>query len=203
VFENLHGVTLTRPFLIARTECTQATWKRVMEADPSKVKGDDRPVEMVSWEEAQMFCEKMRLSLPTEAQWERACRAGTTTRFYHGDDVESLGDYAWFAAEGAPKVAGVEPESMPVGKKAPNAFGLFDMLGNVSEWCADMMNPYPTSAVTDPFTAIDAEHKSPVYRGGSYRRPDVVSRAAFRLSLDADSHDSTIGFRPARTIALD
>jgi len=200
VYENLHQVKLTKAFLIARTECTQATWSKVVGTDPSKNKGPDLPVEMVSWEDAQGFCEKTGLSLPTEAQWERACRAGTSTRFQHGDDIESLSDYAWYATTDIdPKAI----ESRPVGKKSPNAFGVFDMLGNVNEWCADMMSPYPTAAVVDPFTAIDQTHKSPVFRGGSYRRPDVVSRPAFRLSLDADAHDSTIGFRPAKTVSME
>jgi len=200
VYENLHAVTLTKPFLIARTECSQSTWNKVMGTDPSKHKGADLPVEMVSWEDAQSFCEKSGLSLPTEAQWERACRAGTSTRFFHGDDVASLGDYAWFATMDIdPKAI----ESHPVGKKSPNAFGLFDTLGNVNEWCGDMMSPYPTAAVVDPFTTIDPKHKSPVFRGGCYRRPDVVSRPAFRLSLDADAHDSTIGFRPAKTLSTE
>jgi len=200
VFENLHPVTLTKPFLIARTECSQATWNRVMGTDPSKHKGADLPVEMASWDDAQSFCEKTGLALPTEAQWERACRAGASTRFFHGDDVAGLADYAWYAT---PDIDPKAIESHPVGKKSPNAFGLFDMLGNVNEWCGDMMSPYPTAAVVDPFTAIDPTHKSPVFRGGSYRRPDVVNRAAFRLSLDADAHDSTIGFRPAKTVSME
>jgi formylglycine-generating enzyme required for sulfatase activity len=200
VYENLHAVTLTKPYLIARTEVSQATWNKVMGTDPSKHKGADLPVEMVSWEDAQSFCEKTGLALPTEAQWERACRAGTSARFFHGDDVASLGDYAWYATMDIdPKAI----ESHPVGKKSPNAFGLFDMLGNVSEWCGDMMSPYPTAAVVDPFTTIDPKHKSPVFRGGSFRRPDVVSRPAFRLSQDADAHDSTIGFRPAKTLSME
>jgi len=200
VFENLHAVTLTKPFLLARTECSQATWNRVMGTDPSKTKVPEHPVEMVSWEDAQNFCEKTGLSLPTEAQWERACRAGTITRFFHGDDVAGLADVAWYATRD------IDPKdivSHPVAGKSPNAFGLYDMLGNVNEWCADMMSPYPTAAVTDPFTPIDQTHKSPVFRGGSFRRLETASRAAFRLSLDADAHDSTIGFRTAKTLSLE
>jgi len=200
VFENLHTVTLTKPYLIARTECTQDAWRRVTGGDPSKIKGDDRPVESVSWEDAQTFCEKAGLSLPTEAQWERACRAGSSTCWFHGDGAGQLCDFAVFASAGADPRA---LETSPVAKKQPNAFGLYDTLGNVNEWCGDMMSPYPTAPATDPFTAIDATHKSPVFRGGSFRRGDVASRPAFRLSSDATKADATIGFRPAKTLSLD
>ncbi len=209
VFENLHSVTLTKPFLLARTECTQAAWSRVMATDPSKFKGADRPVESVSWEDANSFCEAAGLQLPTEAQWERACRAGTSARFFHGDDVESLEEYAWFAPApvelpgGAKNTADAPQETHPVGQKKPNAFGLLDMLGNVHEWCADMMSPYPTAAVKDPFQPIDGSHVDPIFRGGCWRLRDVASRSAYRLSLSAKSRDATIGFRPAKTVSLE
>jgi formylglycine-generating enzyme required for sulfatase activity len=209
VFENLHTVTLSKPYLVARTECTQSAWSRVIGTDPSKFKGAELPVETVSWEEATSFCEASGLSLPSEAQWERACRAGTSGRFYHGDDVETLDEYAWFAASpdelpgGARTGADGPQQTHPVGQKKPNAFGLFDMLGNVHEWCSDMMGPYPTAAAQDPFQPIDGTHVDPIFRGGCWRLRDVASRPAFRLSLSAKSRDATIGFRPAKTVSLE
>lgn len=130
-----HRVKLS-PFFIGKYQITQAQWKAVMGGNPSYWKGDDLPVEKVSWNDAVKFCEAISKQtgktyrLPTEAEWEYACRAGSTTKYCFGDDEKSLGDYAWYYENSGNK-------THPVGKKKPNAWGLHDMHGNVWEWCQD------------------------------------------------------------------
>lgn len=137
-------VELTRGFWIARTQLTQKVWQELMGNNPSNFKGDDRPVESVSWNDCQDFLRVLNdcypvkdfaFRLPTEAQWEYACRAGTTTAFSCGDDPAQLGDYAWFSENG-------NWETHPVAQKLPNPWGLFDMHGNVWEWCQDFYGDY-------------------------------------------------------------
>ena len=159
-----HAVLLTRPFRISATEVTQAQWQAVMGANRSHFKGDDLPVEKVSWRDAVAFCERLSeleggtYRLPTEAEWEYACRATTTTRF--STITDELGTIAWYAANS-------DEHTHPVGSKRTNAWGLYDMHGNVSEWCSDYYEPqYPTVAVTDP--TGPAEGKYHVMRGGSW-----------------------------------
>jgi formylglycine-generating enzyme required for sulfatase activity len=188
-----HQVTLTHPFLVARTETTQATWKRVMDADPSESKGDDLPVEHVSWTDAGEFCSKTGLSLPTDAQWEFACRAGTTSKYPSGDDAKTLVDFAWIGPDRS-----ASPH--PVGARKPNPFGLFDMAGNVNEWCADMMEPHVAASVVDPFTPADARHGAPVWRGGDWKGHPEFARSAARLCGYVDDRRSSIGFRAAKTV---
>jgi len=129
-----HNVRITKPFYLGVCEVTQEQYERVMAQNPSRFKGDpQRPVGYVSWTGAAEFCRKLSekegvtYRLPTEAEWEYACRAGTTTRYCFGDDEASLGEYAWYGSVGR----------YPVGEKTPNAWGLCDMHGNVWEWCAD------------------------------------------------------------------
>jgi formylglycine-generating enzyme required for sulfatase activity len=142
-----HRVQITKPFEIGKYEVTQAQWQDVMGSNPSTMKGNDRPVETVTKVEAQDFLDRLNARndgyhyrLPTEAEWEYAARAGTSDSY-----AGSLGDVAWYADNS-------EDETHPVGKKKPNAWGLYDMEGNVREWVADLYarNYYANSPVTDP-----------------------------------------------------
>jgi len=180
------AVTLTQPFYIGKYEVTQEQWEKVMGSNPSHFKGAKNPVETVSWDDCQKFLAKLKekdhvhqFALPTEAQWEYACRAGTTT------DPDNLYDYAWSGDTG-----GV---SHPVGQKKPNAWGLYDIHGNVREWCQDWYAPYPEHAQTDP--TGPATGKTRVARGGSfagyYEDVRSVCRRAWR---PAESYDF-IGLR--------
>jgi len=126
----VHEVEITRPFYLGETEVTQAQWKKVMGSNPSHRKGDDLPVENVSWNDAVEFCRKAGYRLPTEAEWEYACRTGSTTRFSFGDADGRLDEYAWYGGNSGGR-------THPVGQKKPNAWGFRDMHGNVWEWCAD------------------------------------------------------------------
>ena len=135
--ETQHKVTLPRGYWMQTTEVTQAQWKAVMGNNPSHWKGDDLPVEKVSWDDAQEFIRKLNqqedeitYSLPTEAQWEYAARAGSSSRFCFGDSDSHLGNYAWFSENSGNK-------THPVGQKTPNSWGLYDMHGSVWEWCRD------------------------------------------------------------------
>ena len=151
-----HRVRITRPYWLGTTVVTQEEYQRVIGSNPSKYQDPKRPAERVSWDDAVEFCRKLSelpaeeaanrvYSLPTEAQWEYACRAGTTTRWYSGDDEAGLLDVAWFI-----KNAG--DTTHPVAEKKPNAWGLYDMYGNVWQWCQDLSRlvPYSNAAADDP-----------------------------------------------------
>jgi formylglycine-generating enzyme required for sulfatase activity len=202
-----HEVTISKPFYMGVYEVTQAQYEAVMGTNPSDFKGATNPVEMVSWNDAAEFCKKLSektrqaVRLPTEAEWEYACRAGTQTTYSFGDDPSTLGDYAWWA-----KNSGETPH--PVGLKKPNAWGLYDMNGNVWEWCADLWGEYPKGPITDPSGPATASG-SRVLRGGSWYdlgTPFLASayfRCAFRLSYaypDPSRRYNYIGFRCARTL---
>ena len=198
--EEQHRVRITKPFYLGALEVTQAQYQQVMGTNPSSFKGTKHPVDSVSWDDAVAFCDKLSAlaeekaagrtyRLPTEAEWEYACRAGTTTRFSFGDDPAGLADFAWIAknASGA---------SCPVGQKRPNAWGLCDMHGNVQEWCADWYGRsfyYRASPVDNP-TGPDAG-SSRVCRGGSWGNAASNCRSAIRLwSQPAEVYDY-LGFR--------
>ena len=197
--ETPHQVTLTRPFYIGVYEVTNAQWQRVMGSVPSNWKDADRPVERVSWDDAVEFCRKLsalpeerqagRLyRLPTEAEWEYACRAGTDTKYSFGDDESKLGDYGWFDGNS-------DEKTHPVGKKKPNACGLFDMHGNVWEWCGDGYGVYASGAVTDPQGPSRASDR--VLRGGGWNITAWLCRSAFRYGYDPSYRFNGLGFRLA------
>ena len=188
----VHTVALT-PFLIARTECTQAAWDRVGGSDERKWRDPKLPIEGVSWDDCATWCSKAGLQLPTEAQWEFACRAGGTSRWSHGDDERRLADLAWTSAN-------ARRRTHPAGAKSPNAFGLLDVHGNVWEFVADWFGSYRSSAVTDPAGPPSGTQR--VARGGRWanlplerRRRHVrgQSRSGVRSPRDESDGRATDG----------
>jgi len=192
-----HEVTISKPFYMGLTEVTQAQYEAVMGRNPSKLNGPTNPVESVTWDDAIAFCRKLSentgkaVRLPTEAEWEYACRAGSKTRFSFGDSESDLGDYAWFESNSGGK-------AHPVGQKKPNPWGLYDMHGNVTEWGADGFGPYSSEASTDPQGAGSGHDR--VARGGSWYLSDPDwFRCAFRQNLTPTFRNSHLGFRCAMT----
>jgi len=192
----IHTVTISDPFLLATTPITQAQYAAVIGNNPSAFKSEDHPVECVSWDDAMRFCEKIsermdyELTLPTEAQWEYACRAGSQTRYYFGDDERNLGDYAWYGENSG-------GETHPVGQKKPNAWGLYDMYGNVWEWCRDNWHGDYKGAPTDGSTWEDAEGRASgrVVRGGSGGSTGRSCQSAYRYYGAPSIRRSGLGFR--------
>ena len=200
----VHKVTITSPFYIGKYEVTQEQWQAVMGNNPSYFKGPKNPVEMVTWNDCQTFMKKLngksteervQFALPTEAQWEYACRAGTTTRYSFGNDKTRLNDYAWHPGNS-------ERRTHPAGQKKSNAWGLHDMHGNVWEWCSDWYDHlyYAKSPPRDPKGPSSGEHH--VLRGGSFARvvilPDDLRRAC-RAAPPVDRY-VMLGFRPAASV---
>ncbi|GIW90010.1 MAG: hypothetical protein KatS3mg109_0442 [Pirellulaceae bacterium] len=196
-----HRVRIYRPFYLAVTEVTQEQYQQVMGTNPSYFQGaPKRPVENVSWNDAVEFCRRLsqkegkEYRLPTEAEWEYACRAGSTTRWSFGNDASELGEYAWYGGNSG-------GTTHPVGQKKPNAWGLYDMHGNVWEWCADWYDEvyYRTSPLDDPKGPDSGRFR--VLRGGSwvYHRPGTF-RCAFRYNGRPDLRYDAGGFRVARTL---
>ena len=179
----VHNVTLTTGFWMAKTEVTQTQWKSVMWNNPSFHEGD-MPVENVSWNDCQQFCQKAGLSLPTEAEWEYACRAGSTGAYGGTGKLENMG---WYDGNSG-------SSTHPAGQKQPNAWGLYDMHGNVNEWCADWYGDYPSGAVTNPKGAASGDYR--VLRGGSFRSLASNCRSSIRR-WDPPGHGyDGYGFRP-------
>jgi formylglycine-generating enzyme required for sulfatase activity len=190
-----HKVTIGKPFYLGQHEVTQAQWEAVMENNPSRVKGQNNPVTNVSWDGVQKFISRLnekeghdRYRLPTEAEWEYAARAGTATAYSFGDDAGSLGRYAWYEDNSGGK-------TQPVGQKQPNAWGLYDMHGNVWEWVQDWVGEwyYSNSPDADPKGPPSGEMR--VFRGGSWFGSAGFSRAAFRYYESPDHSGVNLGFR--------
>lgn len=198
-----HQVNVSN-FFIGMYPVTQAQWRVVaalpqvkleLNPDPLGFKGDSRPVEQVSWYEAVEFCDRMSVKtgrtyrLPSEAEWEYACRAGTTTRYYFGDDETRLDDYAWYRNNSG-------SQTHPVGGKKPNAWGLYDMHGNVWEWCQDGWHGNYQGAPQDGWTWLSGENdSSKIVRGGSWFIDPRHCRSACRNCYDAEDRFNGFGFR--------
>jgi formylglycine-generating enzyme len=195
-----HEVTLTHGYWLADTSVTQALWIAVMGKNPSVFQDDLlQPVENVSWDDCQEFIERINAQvaglaarLPTEAEWERACRGGTQGATWVGElsgeeTSPNLDGIAWYAMDWH------EPQTHPVAQLQANPYGLYDMLGNVWEWCADGMREYSSASVEDPV----GQGTSRVYRGGSWYANARGVRAADRLAYGRGSRNDGLGFRLA------
>ncbi|MFW6157985.1 MAG: protein kinase domain-containing protein [Planctomycetota bacterium] len=194
-----HRVRLTRPFYLAISEVTQAQWTAISGRNPSRFRGPRHPVDSVSWKDCRQFIRKLnqrtggRFRLPTEAEWEYACRAGATTPFYFGRRVSTKN--ANYSGKGIYQTGTYEGKkrTVPVGQFAPNAFGLYDMAGNVIEWCADPYAAYPIGAVEDPLPAKATGTR--VMRGGSWYANSSWLRSASRYHDEPGDREWFSGFR--------
>ncbi|NIL98650.1 MAG: SUMF1/EgtB/PvdO family nonheme iron enzyme [Anaerolineales bacterium] len=193
-------VRITKPFYMAVHEVTQEQYEHVMGNNPSEFKGAKLPVETVSWEEAADFCEKLSrmegrtYRLPTQAQWEYACRAGSTTAYSFGDDESQLGAYAWYSENAGDK-------THPVGTKNANSWGLYDMHGNVSEWCQDWYDENPSKDLTDP--AGPSQGTNRVRRGGAWHDLAWYCRSAYGDRLRPTIRYALLGFRVSLVVPSD
>lgn len=181
-------VTLTQGFWIGDTPVTQAFFLEVMGWNPSRFDGADHPVETVKWDEATAMAAAIDCCLPTEAQREYACRAGTTGATY--DDAKPLDEFAWFYANS-------NNQTQPIKQKRPNPWGLYDTLGNVYEWCRDSPRHYTTTNIIDPCEMCGGDR---VIRGGSWYSLARFVRAAYRYGLGPGHACDDLGFRLCRTI---
>jgi formylglycine-generating enzyme required for sulfatase activity len=179
--EAVQSVNISNAFYMGKYEVTQKQWRDVMGTNPSNWKGDNLPVEMVSWEDAQVFIKKLnemeggnKYRLPSESEWEYAARAGTTTRYSFGDDESLLLDYAWYDANS-------ESKTHDVGQKKPNSWGLYDMHGNVWEW-------------------VDSWYNEMFFRGGGWKGYAGYCRSAAKRSAKSSGRYSDIGFRLMRGV---
>lgn len=211
--ERQHRVTLTRPFRMSVTEVTQGQWKRVMgtaeDDNPSHSRGDALPVEGVSWDQAMAFCGQLtrrdringvigldeEYRLPTEAEWEYAARAGSVGPFHTGNDEAAAARAGWINPQR--RWTGTT-QTRPPRQFQANGFGLYDMHGNVGEWCLDWYGPYPEHAVVDPTGPEEGRFR--VLRGGSWLSPWTETRAAARMRSSSDGRPGTDGFRVVLTI---
>lgn len=187
VLETQHKVTIRQPFYLGKFELTQAQFEKVIGSNPSKTKGDNLPVHNVAWQDAQDFCTKLSeqskrsVQLPTEAQWEYACRAGTTTAYYSGGQISDLAKVGWYGA-----TSGGKPH--PGGELAPNAWGVYDMHGNIREFVRDLYADGPLADATDPVGPKEGDPKNHVVRGGAYSANAAVAlncRSAARRPTEA------------------
>ena len=203
VTEHRHRVTLKRGFYMQRTEVTQKQWKTVMGENPSEFRecGEDCPVERVSWNEIQVFLSKLNqmkktsgYRLPTEAEWEYACRAGSNTPFSSANCLTTArANYnGQIPTTGCPK-GEYRKSTVPVASFPPNAWGLYDMHGNVWEWCQDWYEEYPSQPVTDPTGPLTGTDR--INRGGGWSSQGKSCRSASRYWNYPDYWDNSLGFR--------
>jgi formylglycine-generating enzyme required for sulfatase activity/serine/threonine protein kinase len=194
---DIKEVTITKAFYIGVYEVTQEQYEKVMGNNPSRFRGTNQPVESISWNDAFEFCQRLSAipneqksrsvyRLPTSVEWEYACRAGTTTEFSFGDDEAKIDDYAWHLNNG-------ENRTHPVGEKKANPWGLFDMHGNVTEWCADSISDLPGKPFVYKMLTAQGERKK--VRFGSFRHSPMHCSSAFSDSQLASESGDSIGFR--------
>lgn len=189
----VHSVTLSG-YYIGKTEVTQALWKAVMGCNPSYIKGDNLPVENVSWYDCQEFIRKLNsligqnFRLPTEAEWEFACRGGNNSRGYKYSGSNYIDNVAWYYGNSGKK-------THPVATKSPNELGIYDMTGNVFEWCADWYGEYSSGAQTNPKGPYDGKYR--VNRGGYWYDGAGWCRSSYRGNCSPTDHGDDIGLRLA------
>lgn len=188
-----YSVTLNRQYYLQKHPVTQAQWRMVMGKNPSFFQDNEKqPVEHVSWKNVQEFIKRLNVlreghyRLPTEAEWEFACRANQASAYFFGNDPAKLGDYAWYQQNS-------EGRTHPVGSRQPSPFGLFDMYGNVWEWCQDYFGPYPADKVTEP--KGPKEGSSRVLRGGSWMTEADRCQSFVRWQQPPETQSPQIGFR--------
>ncbi len=199
--ETLHWVTLTKGFWLGIYPVTQAQWQAVMHDNPSRFEGDDLPVEQIAWRDAAAFCRALgkqdgrTYRLPTEAEWEYACRAGTTTTFHFGDAISTdLANYDGTHSYPGGKRGLYRKETTPGGRFPSNGWVLFDMHGNVREWCQDWYaGSHPSEDITDPQGGESGGFR--VLRGGSWRDHPAECRAAARHPRGPAIRDDNVGCR--------
>jgi formylglycine-generating enzyme required for sulfatase activity len=224
VAEPVHRVKISRDFYMGIYQVTQREWEQVMEYNPSEFRNPNLPVTNVSWYESQLFCVKLielepenKYRLPTEAEWEYACRAGSQTLFYFDHKKEKLDEYMWYfqnsettqdvtVEKGLINKKSVEVSKTgrmphPVGKLRSNKFGLYDMHGNVYEWCQDWFSDYPSKLVVDPVgEPKEKALKCRILRGGSYLNFAGYGSSAHRDSKVPDYKSEGVGVRLVREV---
>ncbi|MGD2009870.1 MAG: formylglycine-generating enzyme family protein [Desulfobacterales bacterium] len=195
-----HIVKFSKTFFIGKYEVTQAQWSAIMDNNPSEFKDDRRPVERVSWNDVQAFIHKLnnieetnKYRLPTEAEWEYAARADSESSYTFGSDTNILSQYAWYRNNSG-------GETHPVGQLNPNAWGLYDMHGNVHEWCQDWFDrkyysQSPSNAPSGPLTGL-----AKALRGGDWGSEDWYCRCASRSLSSPDRRSDRLGFRLIRMV---
>jgi formylglycine-generating enzyme required for sulfatase activity len=196
----VHEVIIKTSFYMGKFLVTQRQWEKVMGNNPSKFRGEDRPVENISWNNAQEFIKKLnqiegtdKYRLPSEAEWEYACRAGTTTRYSFGDKESELSNYAWYFENSG-------SETHPVGLKKPNPLGLYDMHGNVWEWCQDKWHDNYNRAPSYGSVWGSGNSSSRVNRGGGWNIAAKHCRSKVRSWEDPGICNSILGFRILRKL---
>lgn len=194
------NVVISRPFYLGKYPVTQEEWKTVMGSNPSCFEGDDRPVECVSWNDVQDFVARLnemegtdKYRLPSEDEWEYACRAGTTTRYSFGDADSKLGEYAWYYGNS-------EHQTHSVGQKKPNPWGLYDMHGNVWEWCRNRYHEIyeDTLAYASAWAAFSGLGQ--ILRGGGWVNYPKKCRSTYRISFHPNYGHYSLGFRLLRSV---
>lgn len=199
--EKQHKVTITQPFYLGKFELTQAQYQRVMGTNPSATQGDNLPVHKVSWQDAQAFCDKLAkqvnrpVQLPTEAQWEYACRAGTTTAYHSGDTIADLDKVSWHGGNSGGKLH-------PVGQKTPNAWGVYDMHGNIREFVRDHYDGKPLEDAVDPTGPKEGDANNHVVRGGAFTANAAAVRNCRAATRKPTENLAMTGFRIMVPLAL-